>query len=209
MRSLKLAVLLTLISTAAGAEEYPPFSNLLAMQGLSILNAKDFKVVQFITHKGEERAFTTIIAEKDHTRIELEIQSPIPEKEAKRLSDSEYAVLQSLYAPRQTPYAGEVSEVIACARDERPSVVSAMFLGVSAKVLLANAGARFSYGVCDKSLIAYRSAFVAVFLAKSRRLIELRAFVPATIGRGEAEFPRALGWVREFRATTARPRAGE
>ena len=174
------------------------FASLLREQGLSFPDAESFKVVQSSFRKGEERTFATLIAEKGGTRIDLESQAPIQEKEAKGISDSEYAVIQSLYGARQTPYAGEVSEVIACAKEDKPRTVQESFLGKKEKVLLVNAGARFTYGVCAKDLISYRSGFLTAL--RKDKFLELRIFLPATAGHEKAEFQEVLTKIKSFKA---------
>jgi hypothetical protein len=207
MRFFKLAnlmvgfgALLSLDPTAAFSADAISFGSLLKEKGLFYPGADAYHVVQSLTRKGEERTFITLIAEKAQSRIEIEIQSPIDAKEAKRISDSEYAVIRSLYGARQTPYAGEVSEAIACAEEDKPRTVRENFLGREEKVLLANAGARFTYGVCAKDLIALRGGFLTAL--RNGKYFELRFFQPATRGNETKEFQRLLKEIRSFKLLT-------
>ena len=185
--SIRLPLILAFcLSTAAHGDGVPTTSDLLSALNLEFSGSEKATLIDHSEAKGTELRLNSIIFSARDVRIQIEARDPVEKSEADRLSESEFAVLNSLYSPRQTPYMGEVSQIINCAEQDRPKTFKTDFLGHESRALLATAGERYSFGVCERDLIAFRGLFFSAYDPAHRRLFEIRMFVPSSKSRAQS-----------------------
>jgi len=164
----------------------------LAAYGLSMGKAGDAPLAGDFRRKGSTIAFHSLLAADNDLRVEIEIMSPLTPDLAKRYLNSKYTIVRSLYGPQPHPYPGVITNITDCPDDKKPVERSVQVLGRPVTVLLANASARYTFGVWEDDLIKHRAAFCVVYVPETKALFEIKIFQPSARFNADTVL-RALG----------------
>jgi hypothetical protein len=170
------------VAPSSCAKNVKTLNNVLSAYNASFGAAGILPVIKDFSHKARGIIFHTIIAQKNDTRIEIEIIKPLDKAEASRQIASKYQVIKNLYGPQTIPYPGAVTSKTDCPEDKKPVEKEIDFAGGPTKVLLANASERYILGVWDDALIKQKAAFAVVYNGGSETLYQILVFKP--VGRG-------------------------
>ena len=145
--------------------------------------------------KGKTIGFHSLVATGGGFRVEIEITAPLSADLAERYRASKYTMVRSQYGPQRHPYPGVITNISVCPEDKKPLETRVDLLGQDTVVLLANASARFTFGVWEDDLIKHRAAFCVLYAPRTQSLFEVRIFQPHDRFDRDAVL-RVLGTIR-------------
>lgn len=87
-----------------------------------------------------------------------------------------FSAVETLYLPRKTPYAGELTSTIKCQKDFEPFLFRSIVAGRDVPILIGGVTARRLFGACAKEQVASLGAFGVFSDQEGEHLIEFRIF---------------------------------
>ncbi len=167
-----------IIYKSALADNPTVLNTLLLNYGVRLKEGGSLAVLKDFRYGGKNKAYHTIIAGDNKTRIEMEIITPLSEQEARNYAHSKYVIIESLYAPQIIPYTGTLTSTTDCPKDKKPREITIKISGRPHKVLLANATERHVLGVWEDDLIKNRAAFTVFYNRQNNTLFQIIVFQP-------------------------------
>jgi hypothetical protein len=143
-----------------------------------IFDGEKCNVLKSVKRTGNSMTFYNIIAEKEKTRIELEITLPVNQNEIQTIITTQIGLVKKLYGPQYTPYQGAVTNITSCTGDYLPKEQNIKVLGEETHILIANANNRYVLGVCDKNETKIKVVLAYIYLKTTSALIYFKIFSP-------------------------------
>ncbi len=165
--------------SSAYPEVMPNNLNLALKQfGLRLDDGNHYVLSKNQLRSGKQFQLANIIAEKNGTRIDIELTKPIVESEVANMINTQFDLILKLYGPQFTPYQGAVTNISTCTEEYKPKSKTIFVLGKATKILIANSTDRFVLGVCEKSEIKLKAVIAFVYDSDQSELVQFRIFIP-------------------------------
>jgi hypothetical protein len=132
---------------------------------------------ELLRAEAKEGRLQTALAAIGEDRLRVRVFDDHDPASAQKLSSDMRAQFLNLFGDRQAPYPGQLSQTLTC-----PERFLPVELETSNSMLLQMqffANARFGYGGCDESLLAYRSTMGLFYFPESRLFFQVEYFEPA------------------------------
>ncbi len=168
-----------LISSLYGqAKETPGLNEVLSDYSIQFREADKYPVQKNFRYASKEKYFHSIVAQKDETRIEIEIVRPLTNTEAADYAKAKYGIVKNLYGQQIVPYNGTLTVTTECPQAKKPKEITADVLGKQTPILTANASQRYVLGVWDEKLIKQKACFFIYYDDKNGIFYQITIFRP-------------------------------
>lgn len=96
------------------------------------------------------------------------------EDAARRMKALEYANIVDLYAPRRSPYPGQLTNLVSCRAAYLPRSFSFKVGSERVVAMVAGAGMRRQFGACARDQIEFWSGYASFYFPPTKMVIETR-----------------------------------
>jgi len=193
-----LISLFVFFGVAFASDEKP--SNLqvaLAPYGIKVVGAEKFLVKRQKTSDSSEKKRKSFWADDGSTFFEVHLIEPLAKSDASLLLQSEEMIAARLYEPRRTPYSDQISLASSCGKELRPIKRTLPVGGTEEPSLIATASSTRTFGVCQKSDVAFIGALTGKYDEGNKRLMKLSVFVKSQGEMPEAASARIIALLKE------------
>lgn len=169
------------LALRAAVAGQPTLNEVLSRYSLEMRELGDASVdTSHLRRTSDGKALHRISAQTKGTQIEIEIVTPLEAAQATSLSRSHYQTIERLYGDQRSPYTGEITNLLSCAKDKRPQYEQVSIFGEKQKALFGYATTRFIFGACDDASAKQMGTFLSAYDKTSKTLFRVRLFHAAS-----------------------------
>jgi len=130
--------------------------------------------------KGASKSQHVIEAESPaHEKLEIKIISPIDEKHASTIIETETGAVKKLFEAAETPYMGDIAQAIGgCPHQFGPLQKSVNVAGHNSEAILGAANSEKGFGACTAEQAKFKGAIFAYYDSKTKSVWTWRVFQP-------------------------------